>query len=220
MSRLDAVDRDELGRRIDRLEGELRTLRRRLHRPPAKLPIEPFHVLAIRPAETWYGIRILSIREVLPILWCDPLPESPAWVLGTFRYGSATVPMIDLCHRLEGATGELDPSMCTVVIEIAEGTDGLGGGEEKRLSRLLGLAVREIGELHRVEPSQVTPPSDVPQAPFLLGSANVIDRELRLLDLDCLVEPHGPDGYHVALSADDPGSSTDAPDHEAAAQPM
>jgi chemotaxis signal transduction protein len=153
--------------RIRDLERQLLQLRRDVRRDAEPLPLRPFDVLELRVGAAWYAVPMSAVREVLQMLWCEPVAEAPPWVLGSFRYAGEVVPVVDLKQRLEGVRSECDPGMALVLVESPS---------------LVGLGVDAVGELRRVEPAAVTPPREgIPQAPYLLGSLGDADRQLHLL---------------------------------------
>lgn len=153
--------------RIRQLERELLQLRRDVASETEALPRRRFEALELRVGGAWYAVPMASVREVLQMLWCEPVPEAPAWVLGTFRFAGESVPVVDLRQRLEGGQGQCDPSMALVLVEAP---------------RLVGLAADAVGELTHVDPAAVTPPCEgIPQAPFVLGTFGDADRQIRLL---------------------------------------
>jgi len=154
---------------IRRLERELLALRRRLEDEPEGLPDGVSRGLRVRAGESWYALPIDSVREVLQMLWPEPVAEAPPWVLGTFRFGDDVVPLIDVAQRLEGRRSALSPSMSVVLVEAPA---------------LVGLAFHEVAGLIELDPAEVVPPRPgISQAPFLLGSLTTGDEEhgIRLL---------------------------------------
>jgi len=153
--------------RIRQLERELLQLRRDLGRETEPLPRRPFASLELRVGAAWYAVPMDSVREVLQMLWCEPVPEAPPWVLGSFRFAGEVVPVVDLRQRLEGTPSTCDPSMVLVLIEAPS---------------LVGLAADAVGELRQVSPAAITPPREgIPQAPYMLGSLGDGERLVRLL---------------------------------------
>lgn len=115
------------------------------------------------------------------MLWPEPVPESPEWVLGTFLYGEEVVTLVDLQRRLDGKATELDPSSSIVLVH-----DGAG--------RLAGFAVEEIRRIFDVEPRDVSVPNpDVPQASYVLGTLRRDGRLLHLLSTERLSREPGLD---------------------------
>lgn len=153
---MNTTDNAEVLRRLRELELELLTLRRLLGSAPEGLPNRAFDVLELRAGESWYALPIEAIREVLSMLWAEPIADAPPWVLGNFRYAGEAVALIDLEERLAGTADPFDPGRLVVVLERPV---------------LRAFAVAEIRDLRRIDPAELKPPAPgIPQAPFLLGS--------------------------------------------------
>jgi len=152
----DAEDARRRLERLERLEAEVLALRRDLLPPRAEVPRAPLACLEVRVGEGWYLLPVDTVREVLPLVWPRPLPESPPWVLGTFRIEEKAVPLVDLPFRFTKELSPMDPELRIVLVDSP---------------RLLGLLVDEVGEVSNVLPEQLEPPpSGLSQAPFLSAS--------------------------------------------------
>lgn len=174
------VDKN-LRQRILRLERQVLELRKHLQEGREPLGEEHFKALEIRVGSAWYALQLSRIHEVVAMLWPEPTPESPDWVLGTFLYGDEVVTLVDLQRRLDGKPTELGPSLSIVLVH-----DGTG--------RLAGFAVEEIRQIFDVEPRDVSVPSpDIPQAPYVLGTLRRDGRILHLLSTERLSREPVPD---------------------------
>lgn len=146
----------DLGRRLERLEhleAEVLELRRALLPPRSEIPSQPVSCLEVRVGEGQYLLPVEAVREVLPLVWPRPLPETPPWVRGTFRLEAAIVPLVDLLYRFTRVPSPLHPQFRIVLVETP---------------RPLGLLVDEVGEVSTVLPGDLAPPpSGLSQAPFL-----------------------------------------------------
>lgn len=141
---------------LARLEAEIREIRRSLLPPSGELPERPISCLDVRVGDDWYLLDVGPVREVTPLVWPRRLPDSPAWVRGTFRLGRRVVPLVDLPSRLTGTPTELDPRLRIVVLDAPS---------------WLGLIVDEAGDVHTVHPEHLSPtPPGLSQAPFLSGA--------------------------------------------------
>lgn len=147
---------EELLALVQELERQLIEVRRKLEPDRESVPSHDVDILEVRVADGTYGVAIESIETVLPMVWPQPLPEAPDWVLGTFQYGRQVVPLIDLHARLADARPDLDVSWKIIVV---------------RHGTLVGLVVSDIGDITRAESASLVPPSaEIPQAPFLVAS--------------------------------------------------
>lgn len=80
-----------------------------------------------------YAVDVRLVHRVVPAAWPDPLPDGPAWLLGTLNLGGDTVFLIDLVVRLGGAARPLTPAQHVLVLRL----DGL----------LVGLVADELGQV-------------------------------------------------------------------------
>lgn len=152
-----ALDAEELRDHLRALEAQVLALRRQFEVEREPLPQEPFAALEIRVGDSWCLVPVSPIQEVLPIVWPEPLPEAPSWVLGCIDVGGEVIPLIDLRRRLEkvGHT-ELDLDQAMVVTR-----------SEPRCA----FVVAELGDVIEVDPRSITPPPrGIPQTPFLRGA--------------------------------------------------
>jgi chemotaxis signal transduction protein len=161
VSRTDAIgdampgDVMALLEQIRRLESELAESWSKLGQVPEK-HAEQLHALEVTVAGRIYLIPAASIREVVSMVWPEPLSGAPDWVLGTFAYGSQTISMIDLGLRLEHQPSQLLPEMFLVVVDQP---------------CWLGLAVSGIGRVLEIAPEALTTPGpQTPRAGFLLAA--------------------------------------------------
>lgn len=162
----------ELDARIGRLEKELAALRRRRW-----LRGVSGDALEIVVAGEPHLLPIGSIRELVPIVWPTPLPEAPAWVMGTFRYGEQIATMLDLGHRLSGRPTPLRADLAMVVLDRPD---------------WVGVIVERVGELVPIDTAKVVPTAPgVAQAPFLLGT--LAERGTRILFPEILAREVEPD---------------------------
>lgn len=147
---------EEIRERIHSIERELFELRCRLDSHAMELSSDSFEILEISVADTWYAINLESVREVIPMLRCDPLQEAPDWLLGTFQYGDGIVPVVDTNYRLNGERTILRPTLKIVLVDALH---------------LTGLVVSSTGDIFTIHADQVVPASsEVPQADYLLGA--------------------------------------------------
>lgn len=142
--------------RIHTIERELFDLRCRLDGHAKKLSPGRIEALEISVAGTWYAINLEPVREVIPMLRCDPVQGAPDWVLGTFQYGDEIVPVVDTNCRLNGERTTLRPALKIVLVDALH---------------LTGLMVSDIGNIVKFHQEQVVPtPSGIPQADYLMGA--------------------------------------------------
>jgi chemotaxis signal transduction protein len=166
-----------------RLERELLLIRSEIAQTHKPLPPTPFTCLEIIVADLYFLLPIGVIQEVLPMLWCQPIPEASPWILGDFVYGQESVAAIDLRRRLGLGEPRISPSDILVVLE----SDG----------RLLSFAADGIGDLVHVDPASVMPtPKGIAHSAFLQGSIRSSAGTSLLLSVERLAREsilEGPD---------------------------
>ncbi len=59
-------------------------------------------LLLFHAADNLYALDISHIIEVIPIVALRKIPHVPAYVAGVFNYRGTIVPVIDLCHVING----------------------------------------------------------------------------------------------------------------------
>lgn len=155
------TDRDSVAalEQVRQLEGEIARLRRVIGVGEKVAAPAVFHGLEIDIAGTRFLIPIEEVREVVPMVWPEPVAGAPEWVMGSASYGGTPITLIDLGMRTLGEPTRLSPGLLAVITE----------GE-----RWLGLVVSAAGDLHVVDAADLTTPGpDIPCAPFLLGLADI-----------------------------------------------
>ena len=151
-----AIERSTLIGQIRQTESELARLWRQLGEAGQTAPAQPIDALQVAAADLWYLLPVDPVREVIQMVWPQPLAGSPDWVLGTFQLGCRTVPIIDLGFRLDGKRTELSPDLALLIVDSPT---------------WIGLVVSAVGNVVSFDGRDISPPHPgVPQAPFLLGT--------------------------------------------------
>ena len=142
--------------RLRLLEAELLSIRQTLTPSAQALPEGSFQVLEAQVGGNWFGVPVSEIREVIHMVWLQALPDSPAWIMGTLRYGGEVVPIIDVPQRLGAERLALNPSH-RIVLAMTPA--------------LTGFAFHQVGEVVTLDTATVNPPSPAVNGEwFLLGS--------------------------------------------------
>ncbi len=159
---------EDLVARLRALERQVVALRSALAAESGPLlPDQPFWTLEIQAGSEWYLFPTEPVAEVAAMVWCEPIPESPAWAIGSFSYRGRSVVAIDLAQRLGGEATPISPSLVMVLMKPPAP---------------IALVVRAVGELTRVDPGDVQPlPGGVPAAPFLLGWLSAGEHQRHLI---------------------------------------
>jgi chemotaxis signal transduction protein len=163
----------DLKERIRSVERELFELRCRLDGGVKELAQGRIDIMEITVSGTKYAINVGPVREVIPVLRCEPVQESPAWLLGTFQYGKEIVPVVDTGYRLNGETTTLRPSLKIVLVDALH---------------LTGLVVSDVGDIYSFERDQIAAaPCGIPQADYVIGALpGSGDGPVFLLSIDAL----------------------------------
>jgi chemotaxis signal transduction protein len=143
--------------RIRQIEGELAEHWQSLASTPAESVKTgcSLRVLEIMVAGGFYLLPIEPVREVVAMAWPEPLPQSPAWVLGTVHYGTQPVPLIDLGLRLARQPTAVKPELLMVITDTPH---------------WLGLVVSHAGQVQELDTGTLSSAGpEIPHAPFVLG---------------------------------------------------
>jgi chemotaxis-related protein WspB len=95
--------------------------------------------LVVHVGSDLFAIPCTDVVSVLPLPELRPLPGAPAGLLGTFSYGGAIVPVIDLAQAL---TGVATQDCLAVRVVISSTRDGL-----------VGVLVGRVADVRRVDAS-------------------------------------------------------------------
>ena len=89
-----------------------------------------------------YGCEVALVREIVPFRPCTRLPGAPPYVCGLLNLRGTVVTVIDLGLRLGGAPADRAEGSIVLV---------------EHGSRLVGLGVDELRDVHGFEPDAVQP---------------------------------------------------------------
>jgi purine-binding chemotaxis protein CheW len=65
-----------------------------------------------------YGIQILEAREVVGLMHIDPVPHTPAFMLGIINLRGKIIPVIDLRSKFNMTTVEPTTETCIIVVDV------------------------------------------------------------------------------------------------------
>lgn len=106
-----------------------------------------------------YGLDVLRVIEVVPLVVFRPLPHAEPYVAGLFNYRGAMVPVIDLTVLLTGVPSR--PLFSTRII-LADYPDREGGHQ------ILGLVAERVTETVSCRKEDLQPAGiAVPETPYL-----------------------------------------------------
>lgn len=156
----------QLGR-IRQLEADLADSWRGLREPQGEIQSIGIRVLEVTAGGVECLVPVSAIREVVRVVWPQPLAESPPWIMGTFQYGKQTVPLVDLALRLVGEVTTITQDLLIVVVESP---------------LWLGLLVNRAGRVIKVDPATMSSPGpETPHAVFVTGVFSDSEHSARLL---------------------------------------
>ena len=126
-----------------------------------------------------YGLAILGVREILALIPINPVPRTPAEVLGVINLRGRIVPVVDL--RLKLGLPAAAPTDQTVII-VVQPRDG---------EMPVGCVVDEALGVLQFAAEQIEPPPDLRADPadtaFILGVGKAEQRVIFLLDLQTVL---------------------------------
>jgi purine-binding chemotaxis protein CheW len=150
--------------------------------------------LTFRCGNESYGIRVLSVREIIRQAPITTVPRTPSYIRGVLNLRGRIIPVIDLRHRFGQGTAEVGDRTCIVVVQVSSAT---------REVVQMGLIVDAVEEVVNIAPSDVSETPDFGQSvdtSFLLGMAKVGGAVKALLNLDRVLSNEQIDGL-AAISA-------------------
>ena len=138
------------------------------------IPDAPARELVLfRVAGRVHGIDLHTIREIIPARRTTRLPGAPDYVAGLMNVRGTIVTVIDLGAHLASAP----VGSGAQVILVEEG------------ARLVGIAVDEVTEVLRLEPSQVEPaPPEQTEGGVVAGLGHSGDSVVILLDIRAIIQ--------------------------------
>lgn len=165
------------------VRSEIQELKRRLYELERHLgteedaePItgpEPL-VLVARVGADPVAFLLEPLEEVVPFAKLAPLPEAPGWIRGILNLRGNMVPVIDVQARLARTAREAQLTDHIIVCTVKD--------------RLVGLVVQRIEGVLRIGLDRFEePPSEIPQAPYVLRIVRGDGAPLLLLSIHRLV---------------------------------
>ncbi|WP_319381470.1 chemotaxis protein CheW [Thiomicrorhabdus sp.] len=114
--------------------------------------------------EELYGVDILQVQEIRSWQAPSPLPNVPGFVKGVIDLRGTVVPIIDLRERF-ALLPSYDSTTVVIVVRV---------GDQAR-SRVVGLVVDRVSDVHEFSQESVQPPPDVSQVEqqYILGLASI-----------------------------------------------
>jgi purine-binding chemotaxis protein CheW len=136
-----------------------------------------------------FGLRILSVREIIGLMEITAIPRTPAHVRGVINLRGQVISVIDLRSRFGMAEAKSGEQTCIIVTEAV--VPDAGGGTRKVCS---GIVVDRVCEVLSIPNDHV---EDAPEmglavdSRFILGMGKVGQAVKILLDIDCVLAFEG-----------------------------
>ncbi len=126
-----------------------------------------------------YGIPIVKIKEIIRMVSVTSVPNSPQFVRGLINLRGNTIPVVDLCLRLNLGNSDNEDRACIIVVEIESGTNIV----------TVGIVVDAVSEAVNIDGTEIEDTADsiiAAGAGCILGIAKMKERPYILLDMDRL----------------------------------
>ena len=133
--------------------------------------------LTFQLANEEFGIRVLSVREIMGLLDITAVPQTPAHIKGVVNLRGKVVPVIDLRLKFSLPAAEYTQRTCIIVTQV-QGESG---------PVLIGIVVDAVNEVLSLSAPEI---EDTPNfgeelaVSYLLGMAKVKGKVKILLDID------------------------------------
>ncbi len=126
-----------------------------------------------------YGIPIVKIKEIIRMVSVTTVPNSPQYVRGVINLRGNTIPVIDLCLKLNLGSSDNEGRSCIIVVEI----------ESEGNVVTVGLVADSVSEAVNIDGTQIEDKFDSiigGDNRCLLGIAKMQEKTHILLDMDRL----------------------------------
>ncbi len=123
-------------------------------------------------ADEFYGLEILTVREIIQMCKITPVPRTPEYVKGVINLRGMVIPIIDLRRQFGLAEKEYTDRTCIIVVKL--------GGRE------VGLIVDEVWEVLDIAGEDIEPTPELGtgvDTEFILGISKTAERVTILLDI-------------------------------------
>src|SRR5271157_5343608 len=98
-------------------------------RPPAtKTGDRAGKYLVFCLASEEFGIRVLSVREIMGVQDITPVPQTPSYVKGVINLRGRVIPVVDLRLKFGLPEVEYSPRTCIIVVQVKTGTGSMPMG--------------------------------------------------------------------------------------------
>jgi purine-binding chemotaxis protein CheW len=120
-----------------------------------------------------YSIKLLNVKEVIPVPETTPLPNSPAYYFGIMNLRGQIISIVDLRKKLNIKPKEKDREEAVIIVDFKGVAIGV---VVDAINRVLNLSIKDITEVPEVN-SQVN-------AQYIQGVFKTNEKLTVLLDLE------------------------------------
>lgn len=140
-----------------------------------------------------FGIRVVSVREIMGVQDITAVPQTPAHVKGVINLRGKVIPVLDL--RLKFGLPEIEYTQrtCIIVVQVQGDTR----------SMLMGIVVDGVAEVLNLASGDIEDTPDFGQGvatPYLLGMAKIKGKVKILLDINQVLTSQELHGLESVLS--------------------
>jgi chemotaxis signal transduction protein len=162
-------------RRIDDLQRQLNDLKQQLS-PSAcywNLPETSFYILSCRVGDEHAAFLQSSVVDVVMVAKLTQVPQSAFWFPGLLERGGSKIPVVDVQARISGRSRQ--PNLSDLIVICRD------------QGRQVGFIVQEVYGSYACKASMIDcPRRDLDSAPFLLGTFQLDERPMLLLNTSIL----------------------------------
>lgn len=140
--------------------------------------------LTFKLAEEQYGIRILSVQEIIGLQQITVMPNAPEWVRGVINLRGRVIPVVDLRRRFNIEPTPDTERTCIIVTSVV--CDGR--------ALITGIVVDMVSEVVDIGAAQIEPTPAFGaglETQYLLGMAKLAERVVMILSVEEVVDAAG-----------------------------
>ncbi len=131
------------------------------------------HLVTFELSGEEFGVDILQVSEVIPVLRITRIPQAPEFIKGLINLRGKILVVIDLNKRLGFTSKETDILSRIIIVEVKD--------------TVIGMLVNSVKEVLRLPLSSIEPPPEMIKskinAEYLTGVGKIGNRLLILLNL-------------------------------------
>jgi chemotaxis-related protein WspB len=114
-----------------------------------------------------YSLDSRRVVEVVPTVTLKKIHQTPEYIAGLFNYRGHLVPVIDLCHLIQGTHCRAYLSTRIVIVNC-QSQDASDDNDSSQKPQILGLMAERVTEtLNKPESEFISPAIQVDASPYL-----------------------------------------------------